>query len=515
MDHDGYTARFAMTSVVYEEGKLPGYEGQLISGMALTSRMQASRFVADGSTFRTIDTDALVTTTDRSFRPVDTAVGPDGAIYIADWCDIRMDHTDPRDTWDKSCGRIWRLRETNYRPVAPFNLAARTGQDLIELLADRRKWHREHARRLLGERKEHALVQRLRRVALNERGQLALEALWAANLISGMDDGWTRGLLDHPDPSVRLWTIRLLNEDRRVSRAVAERLVTLARTEPESPVRSELARAAGDLDTPTSLALLRESIRHQEDDNDKHIPLRIWWALEEIITADAGLVLNWVEEADVWRSPLFNRHIAPRIAQRLAAERGDRAAFRRIDPEGDWTEYARYPRNPLPNHKGDYTDWETNYTREISDRNLARLTRFLNMAPAADRDRLLGGSKGAAEAQTDHGQTAFLTYCAPCHQNDGSGMDRLAKPLRNSPWVLGDGELLARIALNGLKGDLLMPPMGALDDQQLAAILTYIRRAWGHEAEAVSSSLVERVRRDSKQRTTPWTPNELAALKKQ
>jgi mono/diheme cytochrome c family protein len=57
--------------------------------------------------------------------------------------------------------------------------------------------------------------------------------------------------------------------------------------------------------------------------------------------------------------------------------------------------------------------------------------------------------------------------------------------------------------------------MGALDDQQLAAILTYIRRAWGHEAEAVSSSLVERVRRDSKQRTTPWTPNELAALKKQ
>ena len=32
-----------MTSVVYEDGKLPGYEGQLISGMALTSRIQATR----------------------------------------------------------------------------------------------------------------------------------------------------------------------------------------------------------------------------------------------------------------------------------------------------------------------------------------------------------------------------------------------------------------------------------------------------------------------------------------
>ncbi len=116
MDHEGYAARFAMTYVIYEDGKLPGYERQLISGMALTSRMQATRLVAQGSTFRTVDTDAIVTTADRSFRPVDTAVGPDGAIYIADWCDIRMDHTDPRDTWDKSCGRIWRLRATDHQP---------------------------------------------------------------------------------------------------------------------------------------------------------------------------------------------------------------------------------------------------------------------------------------------------------------------------------------------------------------------------------------------------------------
>ena len=130
MDHEGYAARFAMTSVVYEDGKLPGYEGQLISGMALTSRMQATRLVADGSTFRTVDTDAIVTTADRSFRPVDTVVGPDGAIYIADWCDIRMDHTDPRDTWDKSCGRIWRLRASGLsadRSVQPrFGGAARS-----------------------------------------------------------------------------------------------------------------------------------------------------------------------------------------------------------------------------------------------------------------------------------------------------------------------------------------------------------------------------------------------------
>src|SRR5687767_12901689 len=166
MDHEGYAARFAMTSVIYEDGKLPGYEGQLISGMALTSRIQATRFVTDGSTFRTVDTDALITTEERSFRPVDMAVGPDGAIYVADWCDIRMDHTDPRDTWDKSCGRIWRLRSRDYRSVAPFNLAQRSSQELMELLGDKRKWYREQARRVLGERRDHSVVARLRRLAL-------------------------------------------------------------------------------------------------------------------------------------------------------------------------------------------------------------------------------------------------------------------------------------------------------------------------------------------------------------
>jgi mono/diheme cytochrome c family protein len=105
-----------------------------------------------------------------------------------------------------------------------------------------------------------------------------------------------------------------------------------------------------------------------------------------------------------------------------------------------------------------------------------------------------------------------LIHCAPCHQTDGSGMTRLAAPLRNSKWVLGREDLLARIVLNGLKGELLMPPMGTLDDQQLAAILTYIRRAWGHEAGPVSPEILARVRAQSQGRQTPWTATELSAL---
>ena len=91
-------------------------------------------------------------------------------------------------------------------------------------------------------------------------------------------------------------------------------------------------------------------------------------------------------------------------------------------------------------------------------------------------------------------------------------MPRLATPLRNSKWVLGDEELLARIVLNGLKGELLMPAMGTLDDQQLAAILTYIRRAWGHEAGPMSPETVARIRSSSHGRAEPWTPAKLLGL---
>jgi putative membrane-bound dehydrogenase-like protein len=519
MDHAGYAARFAMTGVIYEDGKLPGYEGQLLSGMALTSRMQATRLVAEGSTFRTVDTDALLTTTDRSFRPVDTAVGPDGALYIADWCDIRMDHTDPRDTWDKSCGRIWRLRARDSRPAPRVNLAGLGTQQLVQLLGDERKWYREHARRLLGERQDRSLVPELRQIVRDRRGVPALEALWAANLIAPIDPAWTSELLAHPDAAVRAWALRLFRPAGPVAPSMRDTLVRLARTEPDAEVRSELANTTARLTADAALAVLGAVAEREEDVSDRHIPLRIWWALEQHVSSEPDAVLSWVETSGVWHAPVFSQHIAGRLARRLTAERGDTQTFTRIDPDGNWKAYAEHPRTLMPGGKGDYTDWQSNETPEVRERNLRRLARLMQSAPtAADRDRLLAAAgaadttRAAATVDSGAGREAFLTYCAPCHQSDGAGMARLAASLRNSTWVLGREDLLARIVLNGLKGELLMPPMGTLSDQQLAAILTYIRSAWGHAAAPVSPETVAQVRAASAGRQTPWTAAELSAL---
>ena len=89
-----------------------------------------------------------------------------------------------------------------------------------------------------------------------------------------------------------------------------DRLVALARSEPDAEVRSELANTAARLDPEMARGVLQELMRRQEDLADKHLPLRIWWALEVHITRDPDSVLNWVEEAGLWQAPMFTAHIA-------------------------------------------------------------------------------------------------------------------------------------------------------------------------------------------------------------
>jgi mono/diheme cytochrome c family protein len=80
--------------------------------------------------------------------------------------------------------------------------------------------------------------------------------------------------------------------------------------------------------------------------------------------------------------------------------------------------------------------------------------------------------------------------------------------------ALGPPEAGARILLNGKEGTVgLMPPLGnALSDEQVASVLTYIRREWGQAASPVLPALVKQVREGSVGRTRPWTSDELLGL---
>jgi len=376
MTHSGYQPRFSQTLVIYEGGALPGYEGQMIAGMALTNRMQASRVSRHASSFKTEDSEAIAASANRWFRPVDTKVGPDGAVYIADWCDIRLSHLSPHDNWDKSNGRVYRLQATDAQPVKPFDLASLSSQQLIGFLSHPNKWFREQAKRVVADRQDTTIVPTLKNLVENNRGQLALESLWAVNLSGGWDDSFALRQLSHPDEYVRCWTVRLLGDAKTVTPAIQARLVELARNEPSAEVRSQLASSCKRLPAADALPIIRELLLRNEDAKDLHVPLLLWWAMESKVKTDLPLLLKTLKDPALWNSSLFNQAIAPRLGQRFTMERGDKTFYTLKEAE--------------------YSPWQTSYTPERSRKNLGVCVQLLDIAsnPQGQEQLIRGMEEG-------------------------------------------------------------------------------------------------------------------------
>jgi mono/diheme cytochrome c family protein/glucose/arabinose dehydrogenase len=112
------------------------------------------------------------------------------------------------------------------------------------------------------------------------------------------------------------------------------------------------------------------------------------------------------------------------------------------------------------------------------------------------------------------GQEVYRNLCQACHQPDGRGQEKLAPSLVGSAMALAPPEVPARILLNGKEGTIgLMPPIGGtLSDEQLASVLTYVRREWGNTGTPVDPSAVTAVRVLTTGRTRPWTDAELMKL---
>jgi mono/diheme cytochrome c family protein len=126
------------------------------------------------------------------------------------------------------------------------------------------------------------------------------------------------------------------------------------------------------------------------------------------------------------------------------------------------------------------------------------------------------------QARFERGKVVYAQTCGACHQPSGQGLEGLAPPLVDSQWVLGSPQRLTRIVLHGLTGPITvngvpfageMPGLPTLSDDEVAAVLTYIRREWDHAADAVDEQTVARVREATKDRASLWTAKELADVK--
>ena len=265
----------------------------------------------------------MATCGDGWFRPVDLKAGPDGAIYVADFYESRISHVDPRDTWDRSTGRIWRIRPAEWKlGLKSFDLSRESTADLLGHLRSDNRWTRGSARRVLADRGDLTAVPALRRMLSSEAGAPALEALWTLNALGALDEQAAMIALNHREPSIRMWAVRLLGDtkDKAVAPNLLERLLDLATRETEAQVRSQLASTARRLPAEQAMQLVRRMLARDEDASDVHIPLLLWWAVEDKSVSHRDQVVSAFMSAEIWHERLARQTVLPRLARRYAAQ---------------------------------------------------------------------------------------------------------------------------------------------------------------------------------------------------
>jgi mono/diheme cytochrome c family protein len=123
------------------------------------------------------------------------------------------------------------------------------------------------------------------------------------------------------------------------------------------------------------------------------------------------------------------------------------------------------------------------------------------------------------------GKLIYTRNCILCHQANGEGIPGIYPPLAGSEWVLardgrGDNHLVS-IALHGLQGPVevagrtfnnAMPGWKAMRDDEIAAVLTYIRSQWGNSASPVTAEYVREKRAETAVHIEPWSQNELQGI---
>lgn len=109
----------------------------------------------------------------------------------------------------------------------------------------------------------------------------------------------------------------------------------------------------------------------------------------------------------------------------------------------------------------------------------------------------------ASEPAPDSGEAIFAKYCATCHQADGAGVEGAFPTLHQTEWTEGDKGRLIRLVLFGMQGPIeikgvsynnVMTPHGFLTDEQVAAVLTFVRSNFENDADAVTAEEVALVR---------------------
>ena len=269
--------------------------GQILANDFRANRMNRFQISEDESGFISTKLTDIIHSKHVSFRPIDIAMGPDGAIYVADWYSPIIQHgevsfRDPRR--DHVHGRVWRITAKG-RPLIPnADLTKRTDSELLEFLKASGDFTRRQARRVLVERYQHpvenAKAMAFRRLLTEWESGLdkangdyehhLLELLWLHQSLDWVQSGLLEQLLRDQDYRVRAAAVRCLGDWQDRMSGGFERLKE-AVTDLHPRVRLEAINAlvqADSLEASSAIALALDQPR------DRFLDFALWRGFREL-----------------------------------------------------------------------------------------------------------------------------------------------------------------------------------------------------------------------------------------
>ncbi|MBI1368412.1 MAG: sorbosone dehydrogenase [Planctomycetes bacterium] len=244
---------------------------------------RVNRFVLSdsGSGYISRQAPDLIRTNHVAFRPVDIKMGPDGAIYIADWYNPIINHgevdfRDPRR--DHTHGRIWRITAKGRPLVTPPQIDGATVEQLLEMLKLPETWTRDQARRMLKERGAQTVLPALgswSKTLTDDHDRL--EALWVYQSLDTPNEELLTSLLKSNDPHARAAAVRVLGDwVEQINDGPA--LLATAVADDHPRVRLEAVTALRRLDSTQGVSL---ALAAMDKPMDPNIDYALWLTVRE------------------------------------------------------------------------------------------------------------------------------------------------------------------------------------------------------------------------------------------
>ncbi|MES2694797.1 MAG: PVC-type heme-binding CxxCH protein [Verrucomicrobiota bacterium] len=273
----GRYPKFASIELVHSTLFPADWQGDAITLDFRAHRVVRFKIMEQGSGYVTKEMPDLLRTTADSFRPIDIRLGPDGALYIADWSNPIIQHgevdfRDPRR--DKAHGRIWRVAAKGGTAPKRVDLTTLANADLLGRLLSPNSYEQEQSRRVLVERGAEKVMPDLEAWAKRQTTELAkLRALWMYQAFNRVPAALLNDMLAAKDARVRAAAVRVLPATDEIG--PLERLVV--DTHPR--VRLAAVRALGARGSARSAEL---ALGVLERPMDPYLDYALWLTMNEL-----------------------------------------------------------------------------------------------------------------------------------------------------------------------------------------------------------------------------------------